>query len=129
MIEYKVKVQDNGTREWFNLNGQRHRVDGPAIELANGTKYWYLNGEYHRIDGSAIERANGDKLWYLNGQCHRVDGPAIEYADGTKYWYLNGNAYSEANFKLAVAKLNKQFDPCDGKEVEIDGKKYKLTAV
>jgi hypothetical protein len=26
------------------LNGVRHRTDGPAIEYANGSKYWYLNG-------------------------------------------------------------------------------------
>jgi len=106
MIEYKVKVQDNGTREWFNLNGLLHRVDGPAIE-----------------------HANGDKWWYLNDQRHRVDGPAIEHANGNKRWYLNGKKYSEAEWKLAVAKLNKQSDPCDGKEVSIDGKMYKLTAI
>ena len=83
MIEYKVKVHDDGTREWFNLNDQLHRVDGPAIE----------------------------------------------YDCGGKCWYLNDKRYSEADFKLAVAKLNKPSDPCDGKEVSIDGKMYKLTAV
>jgi hypothetical protein len=30
--------------------------------------YWYLNGELHREDGPAIERANGTKAWYLNGK-------------------------------------------------------------
>jgi hypothetical protein len=29
------------------LNGQRHRIDGPAIEHANGAKEWYLNNERH----------------------------------------------------------------------------------
>ena len=96
----------------------------------NGTKHWYLNGRYHREDGpAAIEIANGNKWWYLNGKYHRKDGPAVELANGTKYWYLNGIYYSEANWKLEVAKLHKRPDPCDGKEVDIDGKKYKLVAV
>ena len=43
MIEYKVKVYENGAKYWY-LNDQRHREDGPAIEWANGTKKWFLNG-------------------------------------------------------------------------------------
>ena len=31
MIEYKVEVYDNGSKEWY-LNGKRHREDGPAVE-------------------------------------------------------------------------------------------------
>ena len=27
----------------YNINGELHREDGPAIECANGDKYWYLN--------------------------------------------------------------------------------------
>jgi hypothetical protein len=44
MKEYKVKVTDSKT-EWFNLNGDLHREDGPAEEWANGDKYWYINGK------------------------------------------------------------------------------------
>ena len=44
MIEYKVKVYDNGFKQWW-LHGQIHREDGPAIEYSNGTKFWYLNGQ------------------------------------------------------------------------------------
>ena len=66
MIEYTVKVSEDKT-EWF-LNGKRHRVDGPAVEWANGYKSWFLNGERHRVDGPAVEYTNGDKEWYLNGQ-------------------------------------------------------------
>jgi Mor family transcriptional regulator len=45
MKEYKVKVYD-GKTIWYNLNGQRHREDGPALEYADGTKEWYLNGKH-----------------------------------------------------------------------------------
>ena len=58
-------------------------------EWADGRKEWILNGELHRVDGPAIEYAYGSKSWWLNGKRHRVDGPAIEYADGEKQWWLN----------------------------------------
>jgi hypothetical protein len=67
MIEYKVKVYDSGTREWY-LDGQLHRTDGPAIEWASGAREWYLNGKLHREDGPALEQLNGTRLWYLNGR-------------------------------------------------------------
>ena len=44
MIEYTVKVWDNGNKSWC-LNGKLHREDGPAREYADGTKAWYLNGK------------------------------------------------------------------------------------
>jgi hypothetical protein len=36
---------DSGTLVWF-LDGRRHRVDGPAVEYADGIKVWWLNGEF-----------------------------------------------------------------------------------
>ena len=85
--------------------------------------------EYTVIVYGDNESSYAGTYWYLNGQLHRVDGPAVEDANGDKRWYLNGKHYSEADFKLAVAKLNKPSDPCNGKEVSIDGKMYKLTAI
>ena len=120
MKTYKVDVYSNGTKYWY-LNGELHREDGPAIEYANGDKHWYLDGKRHREDGPATEHANGTKYWYLNGKFHREDGPAIEYANGDKYWYLDGE-------KLTEAEFNKRTTSCNGKVVEIDGKKYKLVA-
>ena len=67
MIEYKVRVYANGTKEWW-LNGKHHREDGPAVERADGTKAWWLNGQLHREDGPAVERADGTKRWLLNGK-------------------------------------------------------------
>jgi antitoxin component YwqK of YwqJK toxin-antitoxin module len=109
MIEYIVKVYDNGTRCWYNQNGQRHREDGPAIEWADGTKSWYRNGELHREDGPAVEWADGTKIWYRNGQCHREDGPAIEYANGTKIWYRNGQCHREDGPAVECADGTKEW--------------------
>ena len=43
MLEYTVKVHNNGNKYWF-LNGKRHREDGPAIECSTSGKYWFLDG-------------------------------------------------------------------------------------
>jgi hypothetical protein len=91
----------DGSKYWW-VNDQRHREDGPAIERADGSKEWYLNGQLHREDGPACEYADGSKYWYLNDQLHREDGPAVEYADGTKFWYLNGERMSEEEFKQKI---------------------------
>jgi hypothetical protein len=85
-----MTIDQNGNKEWRNPQGQRHRIDGPAVEYADGTKVWWLNDQLHRTDGPAVEWANGRKVWYLNGQPHRTLGPAVEWANGTKQWYLNG---------------------------------------
>lgn len=114
MIEYKVKVDDNGSKYWY-LNGQRHREDGPAIERANGYKYWYLNDQLHREDGPAIEWDRGTKEWYLNDKRHREDGPAIEWANGSKAWWLNGEELTEQEFnnrtqtkELTIEQIEKE---------------------
>jgi hypothetical protein len=123
MIEYIVKVYTNGTMEWY-LNGKLHREDGPAVEYSNGCKAWYLNGKLHREDGPAVEHSDGDKSWYLDGKLHREDGPAIEYSDGDKSWSLNDKGLTEQEHKAATTKPT-----CEGKIVEIDGKKYELKGV
>jgi hypothetical protein len=100
MIEYTVRVYPSGNKTWF-LDGKRHREDGPAIEYSNGYK-----------------------SWYLDGKLHREDGPAIDYSNGDKSWYLNGKKLTEQQHKAATSKPT-----CEGKIVEIDGKKYELKEV
>ena len=103
MIEYTVKVNDYGTKEWY-LNNKLHREDGPAIEYSNGGKSWYLNGERHREDGPAVEWINGYKEWYLNGKLHREDGPAIEGKDNYESWFLNGEYLTKKQHRKATRK-------------------------
>ena len=123
MKEYIVKVYEDRT-EWFNKEGDLHREGAPAIEWHNSSfKSWWLNGKLHREDGAAIEWHNGNKEWYLNGKRHREDGAAIEFSNGYKSWYLYGE-------KLTEEEFNQRTKPsCDGREVEIDGRKYILTEV
>jgi len=131
MIEYKVKVDDNGTKFWY-LNGKCHGEDGPAVEDAYGDKYWFINGERHREDGPAIEYASGYKAWYINGERHREDGPAVEFSNGAKSWYLNGVIYTEEEhynklnpakeltMKINVVELNKDFRNSRAKNIDFD---------
>ena len=67
MIEYTVKVDNDGSKFWY-LNGKQHREDGPAVEYPAGDKHWFLNGKRHREDGPAVETCSGAKFWFLNGQ-------------------------------------------------------------
>jgi hypothetical protein len=44
-------IDEDGHKRWFNDKGERHRLDGPAIEWVDGYKFWYNNGEYiYRLD-------------------------------------------------------------------------------
>jgi len=91
-------IDKDGTAWWYNEDGHYHRIDGPAIESADGDNYWYVDGVLHRLDGPAVDYATGGKSWYVNGELHRVDGPAIECANGDKYWYIEGKEYTEEEF-------------------------------
>ena len=68
-----IKIDENGTKFYFKDKAMSiwHREDGPAIEWANGDKYWYLDDKLHREDGPALECANGYNAWYLDGKLHR----------------------------------------------------------
>ena len=55
MIEiYTVKVNTSGSKFWYQ-DDELHRTDGPAVECASGTKYWYIKGkEYTKGEFDAI---------------------------------------------------------------------------
>ena len=43
----KPVVDSNGTKHWYNENGELHREDGPAVEWGDGSKEWYINGKHY----------------------------------------------------------------------------------
>jgi len=88
----------------------------------DGSKTWWFDDKCHREDGPAIEYSDGSKEWYLYGKCHRVDGPAYEGANGTKSWWIDGKHLSEEEF-------HQRTNSCNGKIIEVDGKKYKLVEI
>jgi len=101
MKQYTVKVYDDKT-EWYNQKGKLHREGGlPAIEWSDGYKAYYVNGQLHRDDGL----------------------PAVEWADGTKEYWINGKQITK-DIAEQLAKPS-----CNGKVVEIDGRKYQLKEI
>ena len=101
MKQYTVKVYTDRT-EWCNQKGKRHREGGlPAIEWSDGYKAYYVNGQLHRDDGL----------------------PAVEWADGTKEYWINGKQITK-DIAEQLAKPS-----CNGKVVEIDGRKYQLKEI
>ena len=126
METYKVTVDEFKTIRWHNNKGMPHRLDGPAVEWADGAKAWYVDGKLHRLDGPAVEYADGSKEWWVECQRHCLGGPAIEYANGYKAWWVEGKRImSEKEFNAYI----KPKPTCEGKVIEVDGIKYKLTAI
>lgn len=122
--KYIVEVDEAGTQSWYNEENQLHRENGPAIEFVSGANSWWHNGKRHRVGGPALTGRDGTKLWYINDQLHREDGPAMECYDGSNHYLINGEFLTEEQFKRRMSS-----HLCDGKIVEIDGKKYELKAV
>ena len=55
-LKYRIEVDDDdGSRHYYNTNGELHRTDGPAVEWSNGAKFWYHNDRLHRTDGPAVD--------------------------------------------------------------------------
>ena len=70
-LKGKVVVTEAGTYQHYNAGGQLHRVGGPAVEYANGSKEWYQTGLRHRVDGPAITWPGGDcGSWFLHGKVY-----------------------------------------------------------
>ena len=82
-----------------------------------GDKRWYNDrGEIHRLDGPAVEWADGGRGWCVNGNIHRLDGPAVEWADGSKFWFVNDKEYSKKEFD----KLFGKYTSLEDKQVVAD---------
>ena len=103
MKTYKVTIDEYGTIRWYNAQDQLHRDEGPAVEYASGTKYWFQNGQYHRLDGPAVEWVNGDKSWYIKDQ-----------------------ELTEAAFLQRTKGCEGQTVTSEGQTVTINGQTYKL---
>ena len=76
---------DEDNREYFS-------------ETEYGSKFYFnLNGQIHRIGKPAIEYYNGDKIWRKNGKMHRLNGPAYISRSYKDYW-INSKHYTEKKF-------------------------------
>jgi len=70
-----------------------------------------------------VKVTENSTTWFnLEGKLHREDGPAVEYTNGYKSYYIKGRNLTEEEF-------NNRTKTCEGKIVEIEGVKYKLSKV
>jgi len=71
-----------------------------------GNKIYYKDRKMtilHRLDGPAVEHADGIKEWYVDGHRHRLDGPAFENVNGHQAWYVDGEELTEKQFNALTA--------------------------
>lgn len=95
-----------GDKEYRDGNGRYHRVGGPAIEFADGSKYWYQHGNLHRTGGPAVEYPEGSYSWIRHGRHHRLDGPSTVGAEGVyPAWYIKGKEYILPDYCTTIWNL------------------------
>jgi hypothetical protein len=74
-LKYRIFVDANGDKAYYNADDQLHRDEGPAFISANA------------------------KIYFVNGLIHREDGPAVEYSDSrANLWYINDKHLTEEEF-------------------------------
>jgi hypothetical protein len=103
--------------------------NGNIIYYENSTGFW-VKREYND-NGNEIYYERSDGYW--EKQEFDVNGKVIYFEDSEEYWYkrdydAKGNRiYFEDSNGYIVDKRPKS--SCNGKVIEIEGKKYKLTEV
>jgi len=45
----KISINEYGDKAYINAKGQLHRLNSPAIEYPNGTKYWYILNKHLEV--------------------------------------------------------------------------------
>lgn len=63
-----------------------HRLNGPAISRADGTREWWVDGQRHREDGPAVETTSGHKEWWIRGEPRGGSLHNAEWNDGSCVW-------------------------------------------
>jgi len=103
---------DDLVKKYTHTSEPSRSSDGPPYISVNrvGTKRYYKDNKFtvlHRLDGPAVEHTDGSKFWYKDGELHRIDGPAVIYANGVNYWVVDGKELTskevdEFKRKLAI---------------------------
>ena len=96
--EQYIHIDEYGHKRYYKDRAltKLHRLDGPAIEWADGSKAWCVDGQRHRLDGPAFEDADGSKAW-----C--VDGKYLSEKQFNALWCVDGKYLSEKQFNALTA--------------------------
>ena len=139
---------DNGqlVGETYRVNGELHNPTGPACRNwhSNGqlrSEEYIVHGRYHNATVPACRSwyANGQlnkAAYWINGKRHNTTGPAYFHWNDPAYfhWNDNGHLLTEEYWVNGKQLTKEQFanrnkETCNGKVVEIDGKKYQLKEI
>jgi hypothetical protein len=131
---FPIEIKDENGKETYyetgNGNWYRREYDKDGLE----TYYENSDGNWYRCEYD--ENGNETYYEYSNGYWYRHEydknGKVTYYEDSSGYWYRceydekgNRTYYENSN----GTKKGTKRGSCSGKVVEVDGKKYKLTAV
>ena len=97
-------VKDGATL--YYVDGQLHRVYGPAVITATGQEYWYRHGKLDRADGPAVV-GHTYQAWLSKGEYHRIGGAAVMYdmAECHDEWWLFGVSYTQDDYWRELTRL------------------------
>jgi hypothetical protein len=94
MVAANIKkvIEDDGSIHYY-LGDLHHNPEGPAVIAYDGLhkEYWY-KGMRHRIEGPAIQYADGDYEYFEQGRRHNLKGPA-KCIDGVVEYWIDGRQY------------------------------------
>lgn len=79
------KIHSNGIHHWHDMDGDYHRIDGPAIYNNNDHEEWRIHNLIHRVGGPA-KIFRGRVEYYQLGMLHRLDGPAVIFNPIEQQW-------------------------------------------
>lgn len=84
---FREEYEDGGVAVVkYYEEGKLHRVDGPALEFADGRKEYYKHGALHCETGPAVITATGVQQYFKQGVLHRLNGPAVIYPTHEEWW-------------------------------------------
>jgi len=123
-----MTVDSAGDKVWKNSDGELHRLDGPAVEFADGSKEWWVDGvhvdcpktvDFGIVDFETCKKLAQEKL--LQDRVQKIMSCVEEHiATDSKYVYT----FPSCNVKEYVY-IKKLFEE-KGYTVEIE-ESYKLT--
>ena len=113
---------------WKIIGGERHNINGPAIKSWNNQlEEWYVNGNLHRLDGPALTTAGGTKQFYVNGELFHKSADYWKHPDVMAYMKNKEKDDLLTPDPPVSATKSKKLTPDDypGAELSADKESYK----
>ena len=75
----RCKINQMGTKRWFDEEGKLHNENGPAVIYTNGLKVYYWHGKKHRLNGPAvIPRIKKYSDWFIDDKYYPEDSTLVK---------------------------------------------------